>query len=374
MNAEGTDVTVHRLGTVEYDDGLKLQDALQRAHRDGTGGDTLLLLEHPPVITLGRGAKAFNVLATAEQLAAQGVALFETDRGGDVTYHGPGQLVGYPLLHLGAGRQDVRKYVRDLEEVLIGALLTFGIDAHREPKWPGVWVSDSKAGGLRKIAALGVHLSRWYTRHGFALNVSPTLAHFGLIVPCGIAEAGVTSMEVELGRTVPLAEVEDVLVASFARVFHARAVPAPPRQQTVSVTIVDVQGQVLLLRRLSGRHGFWQPVTGKREARESSAAAASRELREETGFEAPVFDLGYRHSFGLMGQGRAVLCEESAFVAHVASGTKPTLDRDEHDAWEWLPRQLAMLRVPFVGLRKAIALGVAHAVARSPTSSAPGTA
>lgn len=350
-------VLVHRLGTVEYADGLAMQDALVHAHRAGTGGDTLLLLEHPPVITLGRGAKAFNVLASREQLSAQGVALVSTDRGGDVTYHGPGQIVGYPLLHLGPGQQDVRKYVRNLEEVLLRTLATFGITAHREAQWPGVWVRASRAGGLRKIAALGVHLSRWYTRHGFALNVSPRLEHFALIVPCGIAEAGVTSMEVELGAAVPLADVEGRLIEAFAEVFGLEPVPAPLRQQTVSVVVLDADGRVLLLRRAPHRHGFWQPVTGKVEPGEAPQAAAARELREETGLHGPVAPLGYQHSFALGGSQPPRLCEETAFVARLEAAVAPTLSA-EHDAWEWLPASVAQLRVPFVGLREAIARAV----------------
>jgi lipoyl(octanoyl) transferase len=330
-----------------------------QSHRAGTGGDTLLLLEHPPVVTLGRGAKAFNVLAGPEQLAAQGVSLVHTDRGGDVTYHGPGQIVGYPVLHLGPGQQDVRKYVRNLEEVLLRALAAFGITAHREAQWPGVWVQDSKAGGLRKIAALGVHLSRWYTRHGFALNVSPQLSHFELIVPCGIREAGVTSMELELGRAVPLPEVEQVLIDAFAAVFQLQPVPAPPRQRTVSVVVRDDGGRVLLLRRAPHRHGFWQQVTGKVEPGEQPTAAAARELREETGLAARVEALGYQHSFALGGSQPPRLIEETAFVARVAPGSAPNLSA-EHDAWEWLDASVAQLRVPFSGLRKAIALAAKH--------------
>jgi lipoate-protein ligase B len=224
-------ITVHHLGLVEYADGLELQRRFQEARRAGAVGDSLMLLQHPPVLTLGRGAKQHNVLASPEKLRALGVELHETDRGGDVTYHGPGQIVGYPLLYLPPGQQDVRRYVRRIEEVMIRVCAHFGIEAHREEKWPGVWTKG------RKIAALGVHLSRWYTRHGFALNVQPNLQHFELIVPCGIREAGVTSMTQELGRPIFAEEVEPLVAQKFAEVFEQPLTPAPEPLRTVSVVV-----------------------------------------------------------------------------------------------------------------------------------------
>ena len=271
------DVTWFDLGRVEYADGLELQRQIVEAHKRQEVGDTLLLLEHPPVLTLGRGAEEGNVLTPPEQLEALGVELHQTDRGGDVTYHGPGQQVGYPLLHLGPGRQDVRKYVRSIEETIIRTLADFGLTATRIEKWPGVWVEHSRAGGPRKICALGVHLSRWYTRHGFALNVQPDLSHFQLIVPCGIAEAGVTSMAAELDRPITVAEVQPRLVHHFGQVFECSMLAGPSLAETVSVVVHDGQ-RVLLLRRVPSRGGFWQPVTGRVEAGEAFEAAAQREL------------------------------------------------------------------------------------------------
>ncbi|HEX5473432.1 MAG TPA: lipoyl(octanoyl) transferase LipB [Vicinamibacterales bacterium] len=206
---------VHRLGVVAYPDALDLQKRLVDERKAGRIEDQLLLLEHPPVITLGVKARndRSHVLRTPEALAAIGVGLFETGRGGDVTYHGPGQLVGYPILDLKPDRCDVHRYVRDLEEVLIGTVAAFGINAGRIEGLTGVWV------GNEKIAAIGVRISRWVTSHGFALNVEPNLAHFGLIVPCGITDRGVTSIRAQLGRAVPMDEVESVLVDVFGRVF-----------------------------------------------------------------------------------------------------------------------------------------------------------
>ncbi len=212
---------VRRLGRVGYGEALELQARLVDERRRGAIGDTLLLLEHPPVITLGvktRG-KPTNIVASPEALAAEGVTVFETGRGGDITYHGPGQLVGYPILDLRPDRCDVHKYVRDLEEALIVALREFGIEGGRVEGRTGVWVGPE--GREEKVAAIGVRISRWITSHGFALNVSTDLRHFRLIVPCGIADRGVTSIERVLGRPVPMTDVEDAIARAFVVVFSA---------------------------------------------------------------------------------------------------------------------------------------------------------
>lgn len=210
---------VRRLGQIDYQAGLDLQAALVEDRRAGRISDTLLLLEHPPVITLGvktrHGVK--HIIASDDELARQGVTVHETGRGGDVTYHGPGQLVGYPIFDLKPDRCDVHKYVRDLEAVLILALRECGIEGARVKGLSGVWVGPE--GKERKIAAIGVRISRWITSHGFALNVATDLRHFQLIVPCGIADRGVTSVEDELGRSVPLAEIEDPVIRGFETVF-----------------------------------------------------------------------------------------------------------------------------------------------------------
>jgi lipoyl(octanoyl) transferase len=212
-------VNVRRLGAIGYQAALDLQKQLVEERKAGRIPDQLLLLEHPPVITLGARNRhaSSNVLETQESLALKGVELFETGRGGDVTFHGPGQLVGYPILELPADRRDVHRYVRDLEEVLIQAVSDFGIAATRIPGLTGIWVGD------QKLAAIGVRISRWVTSHGFALNVSTDLSHFALIVPCGITDKGVTSMQRLLGRPVPMAEVAEAVVIRFERVFTLAA-------------------------------------------------------------------------------------------------------------------------------------------------------
>lgn len=347
-------VTWHRLGRVEYADGLELQRQFQAARRAEAVTDTLLLLEHPPVLTLGRGAKPGNIVASEAQLAAEGVRVFETDRGGDVTYHGPGQLVGYPLLHLPPGRQDVRRYVRSIEEVIIRTLKDFTIDATRIEKWPGVWVESSRLGGPRKICALGVHLSRWYTRHGFALNVEPALSHFELIIPCGISEAGVTSMAAELGEHVTLRDVEPVVARHFGEVFESELREGGAPAQTISVAVVREDGRVLLVKRVPERGGFWQLVTGRVEAGESPAEAARRELSEETGLRAPVRSLDYVHAFAWGDASPPRVGRETAFAARAPIGFEVRLSAAEHDAFDWVTVPEALERLPFEGLREAV--------------------
>jgi lipoyl(octanoyl) transferase len=206
---------VRRLGVIGYGEGVELQQSLVEQRKAGSIPDQLLLIEHPPVITLGVKTRndRGHIVASADSLARQGVEVFETGRGGDVTYHGPGQLVGYPIIDLKPDRCDVHRYVRDLEEVLIRTAAAFGIDAGRSPGLTGVWV------GQDKLAAIGVRISRWVTSHGFALNVTTDLSHFDFIIPCGIVGRGVTSIQRLLGRPVPLEDVESAVTDAFLDVF-----------------------------------------------------------------------------------------------------------------------------------------------------------
>jgi lipoyl(octanoyl) transferase len=207
---------VRRLGLVGYEEALTLQRALVEQRRAEEVPDLLLLLQHPSVITLGvkgDGGRA-NVLASAERLAEIGIEVRDSGRGGDVTYHGPGQLVGYPILDLRPDRCDVHRYVRDLEEVMIRVCADYGIQAGRIKGLTGAWV------GAQKVAAIGVRISRWITSHGFALNVNTDLEHFRLIVPCGISDRGVTSLEQAAGRSLAASEVENRVAARVADVFE----------------------------------------------------------------------------------------------------------------------------------------------------------
>ena len=220
-------IEVRRLGIVPYAEALELQRQLVERRKAGDIPDQLLLLQHPPVITLGVKARSerTHVVASEDALALRGIEIFESGRGGDVTFHGPGQIVGYPILDLRPDRCDVHRYVRDLEEVVIRTLGAFDVKAERASGLTGVWV------GTDKVAAIGVRIARWITSHGFALNVNTDLSHFDLIVPCGISDRGVTSLERLLGRTVELASVQNAIVSAFSNVF---GVPALDR--TTSLT------------------------------------------------------------------------------------------------------------------------------------------
>ena len=211
------------LGNVSYDDGLRLQERSVEDLRTGNAPEQLLLLEHPHVFTLGRGADSANILADQQQLRSNLVEVHETGRGGDVTYHGPGQLVGYPIINLKPDRCDVHRYVRDIEEVLLRTIAEFDVTGTRIAGLTGVWV------GNEKIGAIGVRIARWITSHGFALNVNTDLSYFEMIVPCGITGKGVTSLSQILGRQVDMREVAGVLVRHFKEVFQ-RDVIGPSNQ------------------------------------------------------------------------------------------------------------------------------------------------
>jgi lipoyl(octanoyl) transferase len=214
------ELLVAHLGTAPYADALELQRDLARRRISGElDEDILILVEHPPVVTLGRTAKAANLIASRELLAAQGVELFDVERGGDITFHGPGQLVGYPIVDLKRHRKDLHWYLRQVEETLIRAVAPFGIQAGRVEKYTGVWV-DAELPERRKLASIGVHARDWVTWHGFALNVTTDLRFFDLIVPCGISDVTMTSVarEVKAGSVV-MRDVSDAVVRAFGEVF-----------------------------------------------------------------------------------------------------------------------------------------------------------
>jgi lipoyl(octanoyl) transferase len=358
---------VRQLGRVEYVDGLTLMRLAAEAIRGGhpPDADHLFVLEHPPVLTLGRGAGRANIVASPAWLEKRGWEIHEADRGGDVTWHGPGQLVAYPVLQLGEG-MGARGYVEALEEAMIRTCGQLGIAAERHPEHRGAWI------GPRKVGAVGVHVSRGMTSHGLALNVSVDLDGFQAIVPCGIADPrlGVTSVERELsarGLPVPsLDEVAEHLASHLAATLGRRSEGAPADLTTVSVVPVGADGRVLLLRRSAERGGFWQPVTGRIEPGEAPSKAARRELREETGADVEVASLGYRHAFALdpsvvppKRPGLRV-CDETAFWARLPPGFVPRLS-DEHVAWEWCTAEEASVRPRYAGLRRAIRLATSCA-------------
>jgi lipoyl(octanoyl) transferase len=208
--------TVRDLGRMSYGDALAIQRHIAEQRKRGVGTDYLLFVEHPHVVTVGRNGHLENILAPEEALRRQGIDLYETDRGGDVTYHGPGQVVGYPILDLREWKRDVGAYVRAIEQILIDSLGEFGITAYRIPKLTGVWVTD-RSGVEAKIAAIGVHLSRWVSTHGWALNVTTDLRYFQYIVPCGLTKP-VTSMAAA-GLDAAMEDVKDSLARRFGEIF-----------------------------------------------------------------------------------------------------------------------------------------------------------
>ncbi len=344
---------VHRLHLVTYENGMALQQKLVELRQRDEIDDQLLLLEHPPVITLGRGGKLDNLLASPQILESHGVRFFETTRGGDITYHGPGQVVGYPILHLGEGKRDVRKYVTNLEEVLIRTVAEYGITAARIEGRRGIWV------GNEKIAAIGVRLARGVTSHGWALNVNHNLEHFRRNTPCGLHGTGVTSIQRQLGRAVPVEEVREILAAKFAEIFERELVPRPETIRLVKVIVHDGE-RVLLLHRRPERGDFWQPVSGTIEDDESPIATARRELAEETGHVADPAPLDLTQSFLIESQYLAsrypspIIASEIVFRAPLDSRVPIRIDTREHDDWGWFTLAEASEKIRWTDDREAL--------------------
>ena len=344
---------LRNLHLVTYENALHLQQKLVEMRQNDLLPDQLLLLEHPPVITLGRGGDARNLLAADEVLRREHVRFYQTTRGGDITYHGPGQLVGYPILHLGEGSRDVRKYVTRLEEVLIRTVAEYGVTASRVEKKRGIWVGD------RKIAAIGVRIARWVTSHGFALNVNTNLDHFRLITPCGLQGAGVTSIARQIGRDIPLEDVRTVVAAKFAEVFDREIVERRETIRLVKVMIHD-GSRVLLLHRKPERGNFWQPITGSIEDGEAPLQTARREIVEETGNRGEPEALELQQSFLIESQylqdryPMPIIASEIGFVARMDRDVKIRMDDEEHDAYDWFSFPEAYERIRWTDDREAL--------------------
>lgn len=370
---------VRRLGLVEYEDGVEAQRLLAAARKADLIPDQLLLLEHPHVVTIGRRTRHLSAALSdhfrvpLDVLAHLDVEVQETDRGGALTYHGPGQLVIYPILKLTGRRRDVHRYLRDLEEVIIRTLGDFGISAGRFPGQTGVWV------GEEKIASIGVHLSQWVTTHGVALNVNTDLRFFDLIVPCGLNDVRMTSMERVLGSPVPLDRVQERVIVHFQEVFERHALERPIEAESVQVLLRTPEGRYLLLKRVEHEGGFWQPVTGLIEPGESPTQAAIREVREETGLDlmhevpeskslrvtddeaatsSPLLALPYVHAFAFS-EPRDPLprfIREYSFLAMVPALASIRLNPAEHEAFRFEEAATALALVPWKGNRRALLL------------------
>jgi len=344
---------LRNLHLVTYENGMRLQQKLVEMRQEEAIPDQLLLLEHPPVITLGRGGNVRNLIAPASTLEAERVRFFETTRGGDITYHGPGQLVGYPIIHLGEGNRDVRKYVTKLEEVLIRTVAEFGITAERADGKRGIWAGNDK------IAAIGVRIARWVTSHGFALNVTTNLDHFRLITPCGLHGTGVTSISQLAGRDVSLDEVRAIVAAKFAEVFERDVVTRSESIRLVKVVVHDGE-RVLLLHRRPERGNFWQPITGSIEEGELPIDTARRELIEETGHSGDPEALDLQQSFMIESQFLAakhpppIIATETGFSVHVPPAMPVLMDAAEHDAYGWFTFAEAYEKIRWTDDREAL--------------------
>lgn len=344
---------LRNLHLVTYENGLRLQQKLAEMRQNDLIPDQFLLLEHPPVITLGRGGDPRNLLASDDILRREHVRFYETTRGGDITYHGPGQLVGYPILHLGDNNRDVRKFVTKLEEVLIRTVAEYGITATRVEGKRGIWV------GNEKIAAIGVRIAKWVTSHGFALNVNTNLDHFRLITPCGLHGTGVTSIARETGREVSLDEVRAIVAAKFADVFERELVRREETIRLVKVMIHDGD-RVLLLHRKPERGNFWQPITGSIEDGEAPIDTAKREVVEETGNRGDPEALGLQQSFMIESHylearyPAPIIASEIGFAARLSSGATIHMDADEHDEFGWFTFAEAYEKIRWTDDREAL--------------------
>lgn len=349
---------VKRLGLVDYSEGIRLQNAFAEARKQQLIHDQLFLLEHPHVITFGRNAKKEHLTASPSMLSQLGVEVHETGRGGDVTYHGPGQVVGYPIINLAPDRCDVHRYVRDIEEVMIRVAADYNIEAHRIQGLTGVWV------GREKLAAIGVRISRWITMHGFAFNANTNLDYFNLIIPCGITDKGVTSLQKLLGKVIDIPELQSRLARHFGEVFGRKIVEDPLKFESVQVVVYDEElDEYLLLKRTPERGGFWQPVTGriKLKRQETPVAAAIREVMEETGLQGTLRDLNYVHSFYLEPHlmkkqyKEPQVNREHSFALKVKK-TSVRISQKEHSEYQWLKFDEAFSRLIWNGNRHAFAL------------------
>lgn len=361
---------VRDLGLVDYADGLRGQEVLADAVRAGQIPDQLVLLRHPPVVTLGRQGRQSALRVPAEELAARGIELFHVDRGGDATFHDPGQLVGYPILRVrnlpgpqGKEPGHAAALVWAVEELLLRTLAGLGVEAGRIPGLPGIWHQG------RKIAALGMRIDRGVSRHGFALNLATAPAAWQVIVPCGLQDRGVVSLAEVLGRPVPPAGLVERISRQAGELLEREVHVRGPERASVQVVVLRPDGPpVLVLHRVPERGGFWQPVTGMIEPGESPQQAAAREVEEETGVgPAQLTDLGYVHSFcvepGLRDEPAPpspIFLREHSFAALLPAGARARADPREHDAAEWVGFAKAEERMRWSGNRRAIRLAATH--------------
>ena len=334
---------VRRFGLVLYAASLRLQRALASHVEDPAHPDQLVILEHNPVFTLGRNATRADIHVSDAFLQERGVTVFETDRGGQVTYHGPGQIVVYPICNLRNGREDVGRLVRGLEEAMIRTAADFGVTAGRIAGLAGIWVETPR--GPEKLGAVGLHLHRWITTHGIAFNVAPNLAAFQWITPCGITDKGVCSLRSLLGEAAPTwNQAADRLQAHLIQVLCLDLQDTPPPSQSVSALTwrrTEHGPEILVMLRLPGQGLWWSSVTGMVDPAETLEHAAHRELAEETGLTGRLTPLGFTHSFWMdpavlgLPPGPLRFNTETCYHLEVAPDAEVRLSLDEHSEYRW---------------------------------------
>jgi lipoyl(octanoyl) transferase len=355
---------LRRFGRVLYPAGLRMQKALAQFVSQEGRPDQLVMLEHDPVFTLGRNATPADIHMSEDFLAAQGVSVHRTNRGGEVTYHGPGQIVAYPICNLRGGREDVGRLVQGLEEAMIRTAADFGVTADRLKGAPGIWVETPR--GLEKLGAIGLHLSRWISTHGIAFNVHPNLDHFRWITPCGFTDKGVCSLASLLGDAAPSWEtavehLQTHLVGCLAMNLQ------PVREPSHSVSALTwrrrAEGPEILMMLRVPAHGFWwQSVTGMLEPGEGLEAAAHRELMEETGLTGTLRPLDFRHSFWVdpsivkFPDDEPRFNTETCFTMEVAADAVVRLEPAEHTEYRWCGLQEAHDLMKWEGSKAALQL------------------
>jgi len=356
---------IRRLNHVLYAAGLRMQKACAEYVKEPGRPDQILILEHNPVFTLGRNATRADIHVTEEFLTQKGVEVHEIDRGGQVTYHGPGQIVVYPICNLRGGREDVGRLVRGLEEAMLRTAAEWGITCYRIPEFPGVWVDTER--GPEKLGALGIHLSRWITTHGIAFNVDPFLPHFRWITPCGITDKGVCSFRSLLGVGAPTWHaVADRLEHHLAEVMGFDLQPVTPPSQSISALTWrrGANGpEVLMMLRQPNQGLWWSSVTGMLEPGETPEQGALRELHEEAGLSGTLRSLAFNHSFwvdpkllGWPEDAEPRFNTETCFEVEVTANAEVNLDRTEHSEYRWCSVEEALDLAKWEGAKAAMRL------------------